>query len=173
MSYIDRRSSADRDGDHIASARLHKLVKASVKQDKEQWLRRAVYGCSWTAVQQARRKQVRKYPARLLNNAGEVVDTALRAETFAEHLETVQWAVRPSLACEPRPPLGPEIPVSTEPFVREEVVSVLRKLRKGKAAGHDDIPPDFWKVCVDSEVLLDWLLFFSNEVWEQKRVPDS
>ncbi len=86
-------------------AHWQKLVKASVKQDEEQWLHTLVGRGRWKGVQHLR-KGSKRSPARLLNVAGEVVASDARADTSATHLET--WAVRPTNVCEPRPALGPE-----------------------------------------------------------------
>ena len=171
LSYIDKRSVADATGSESQRKHLHRLVRASVKQEKEDWLHSLVLDRCWHGVQHLRKGE-KKENAKLKDASGEAVSSAERADTFAAHLEQFQWAVRPCSAVWEQAPLGPPIHVDLSPCSQSESQAALSKLRVGRAAGCDGIPPDFWKVCLDSEQLFDFLLKFCNEVWSQKRIPD-
>ena len=64
--------------------------------------------------------------------AGGLVCSDNRAETLAAYLETVQWRVRPASVVD-SPPLGNELPVPLGNFSADEIMKVLRKLRRGKS----------------------------------------
>ena len=70
-------------------------------------------------------------------------------------------------------PLREEIQVSTDVFSRDELVRVLRKVKIGKACGHDAIPPDFWRALLHDEQAVDELLLLMNECWDRRFIPDS
>ena len=54
------------------------------------------------------------------------------------------------------------------PFTSEEVDSVLKKLKLGKAAGHDRVQAEHLK-CRGR----DWILQICNAITELEHVPDS
>ena len=56
------------------------------------------------------------------------------------------------------------------PFVSEEVDSVLKKLKLGKAAGHDGVQAEHLKY--GGPILRDWILQICNAITELEHVPD-
>ena len=48
---------------------------------------------------------------------------------------------------------------------------ILQKLKKRKACGDDGIPAEFWKVCLDCDILMRWLTDFCNKVWISEQIP--
>ena len=58
-------------------------------------------------------------------------------------------------------------------FDTSELVDVLKKMRKGKSAGDDGIPPDFWRLCLNSEKFFSWLLYFCITIWHSEKVPEQ
>ena len=62
---------------------------------------------SWDEIKRLKRIQKGKVDSRRLHDAtGRLVESCERAETFAKHLEAVQWAVRPMNDLQDRPQLG-------------------------------------------------------------------
>ena len=66
------------------------------------------------------KKGVKRQQGRLRNLNGELVSSEQRAETLAEHLEKVQWAVRPISATRPTERIGDELPVKIGAVTLEE-----------------------------------------------------
>ena len=63
--------------------------------------------------------------------------------------------------------------IPCDSFSIVELTSVLKKLRLNKSAGADNIPAEFYKVCCDCPVLINWLLNFVNHVWNSKQIPEA
>ena len=59
------------------------------------------------------------------NQHGRVVDASERAETLAEHLEHVQWAVRPDTIPSLAPPLFDFQHMRLDDFTKEELEHCL------------------------------------------------
>ena len=76
---------------------------------------------------------------------GELVSSEQWAETTAEYLEKVQWAVRPIQPLQQHSRLGPNLPVDVGAVSEDEAVHAGTLLNKNRASGKDDIPPEFWK----------------------------
>ena len=70
-------------------------------------------------------------------------------------------------------PLRDTIPVSTSVFEHAELERVLAKLKSGKAAGHDGMPPDFWKALAEDSTAATELLHIISHCWTCKDIPDS
>ena len=51
------------------------------------------------------------------------------------------------------------------------MISILKKFKKKKAPGEDNIPIEFWAYIVGHEEARAILLDFLNDCWAQKRVP--
>ena len=94
-----------------------------------------------------------------------------KAEGLANHLEHVQWKRRPGTCCPDRPPIFTSMRINCEDFENDELIVALKSLKKRKATGVDDIPAEFWQVCLDSEDLLQQLLKFINLVWQTCEMP--
>ena len=92
---------------------------------------------------------------------------------MAEHLRTVQWAVRPDTKISSRPVLFDTLPVKENLITSDEVITVLKALKKGKAPGHDGLNPEFWKACASSEIMIEWILNRSNQIMKYKTLPDQ
>ena len=65
---------------------------------------------------------------------GCVVEFVMRAETFAEHLEKVQWAVRPLTAVDATSPLGQPLQSRISEFTEGELRIAVRQSRSKRAA---------------------------------------
>lgn len=58
-----------------------------------------------------------------------------------------------------------------EDISREEIKSVLRRMRDGKAAGMDGIPGEAWRY--GGEDMERWIWMFCNRVWRGEGWPES
>ena len=120
------------------------------------------------------RKGVQNKQGRLRDLSGNLVSSEERAETLAEYLERVQWAVRSTSLNPYTSKLGPELPVDVGNISEHEVVKAGRQLRRGKASGVDEIPPEFWKaICVQGTPACKWAVELCDKCWETGSVPED
>ena len=145
LRYIDERSQERAANNKVLEAQKHKLVKASVKQDRTSWLHELLASGSWQEVRKLHKPAAAKQ-GRLKNTEGIVINSSERADTFAKYLESVQWAVRPLATVTDAPPLFDALPVDESSIMDEEICMVLKKLHQKKAPGHDNLNPEFWKI---------------------------
>ena len=131
---------------------MHREVRASVRRNRARWLDDQLGGGNWKGV----RNLMKTLPVQTLqlqNTAGKLVGgEEKKSNTFAEYLETVQWKklyanVHPSKTTH----LGPTLPILEDNFTEAELRAGLKSLSKGKAAGIDEIPPDLWKILLESK----------------------
>ena len=66
---------------------------------------------------------------------------------------------------------GVNVPIDA--FTVDELSRILQKLKHGKACGHDNIPPEFWKFVQDNENAMIELLALCNNCWETSDIPDD
>ncbi len=99
----------------------------------------------------------------------------MRAEVFAEYLETIQWYVRPvQLISDTERPLAPLLDVSDAPFTNVEVRKAISRLKSGKAVKENDIPIEFFKALASSPgSSLDCFLDLCNDCLMDHAVPQS
>ena len=64
-----------------------------------------------------------------------------------------------------------ELSCTTEAPTVEEISSAIKRLRNNKAAGEDNIPPEFYKVAV-CELTTDLHAIF-NQMWVEEKVPSQ
>ena len=155
--------------DFVEEQRLHSLVKKSAKRDRSQWLNSCLDQGDWQQIRKLRSSRKAKC-RRLRNCDGDIVESDCWADAMAEHLERIQWHVRPLGAVEGHS-LTPDLPVSMLQFSSEEVLTTVQKLRKRKASGTDDIPAEFWQAIVTSPEGLSWLVDFCNACWMEEDFP--
>lgn len=174
LSLIEARNEARRLGASEREILLNKRIKAAVKTDKNSWLDSMVASGDWTQIRRLRQNGGTSRQGRLRNSQGELVDSDARAETMAEYLEQVQWAVRPTAPSLRTESLGSELPVNLGPIDAEEVVRAAKKLKYKKASGADDVPPEYWKAIVlHGTTARRWAIEFCQACWSQKRIPEE
>ena len=154
-----------------AERAMTRSIRRSAKQDREQWLTDMAGSRDWSDIR-ALRGKLKKKQGRLHNLQGIPVSSEERAETFAEYLEKVQWTVRPAAVVPQRPPIREKLEVRKDNFSYDELSAVLRKLRRGRAAGCDEIPPDFWKALLEDRASVDIVINFCNECWHSRDMPE-
>ena len=95
MAMIDQRSLARANGNLQEERRLHKLIRGQAKTDRTDWFERMLATGDWGEIRRLRRPRKAKQ-GRLRNARSELVENIEWAETMADHLEHVQWKVRPT-----------------------------------------------------------------------------
>ena len=80
------------------------------QRDRTDWLGKLTIIGDWNAIPKLRKGFVPRQ-GRLKNMTGELVDSDMRADTLAKHLEQVQWAVRPVSAREGKGLIGLLLPL--------------------------------------------------------------
>ena len=152
---------------------LNCRVKASVKQDRRVWLDTLLANGDWGEVRKLR-KGFKPNQGRLRNLEGEQVRSEQRAETLAEYLEKIQWAVRPIEPLQHTDHLGPDLAVDDGQISEAEVAAAGRLLNQRRASGRDDIPPEFWKaVTVEGSDACQWAVALCQKCWDEGAVPDA
>ena len=104
---------------------------------------------SWSQVRKLRQKP-KLNQGRLHDSAGNLVSSEERAQTFAEYLQDIQWAVRSALLTD-EAPLYDELPVQAGPISLKELKLATESLREEKASGPDGHPLEFWKAVLESD----------------------
>ena len=153
--------------------RLTKAIKSSIKNDRAVWLESILASGDWGEIRKLRKGQ-KVAQGRLKNMTGEMVSSDCRAETLAEHLEKVQWTVRPTTLGSTAPITDKLLPVKTAEISEEELIKAAKSLKKNRAMGLDGVPSEFWKI-----VLLPGsegarrVLQFCNLCWKGRKVPQA
>ena len=123
---------------------LATMIKHSVKRDRAAWLDTLTATGDWNEIRKLRKGFVPKQ-GRLKNSVGDLVASDMRAETLAEHLEKVQWAVRPLSTRQGHGLISVVLPVELGPITKTEICFAAKKLNLRRSCGTDSIPAEFWK----------------------------
>ena len=104
---------------------------------------------------------------------GVPVSSEQRAETFAEHLEAIQWRVRPvSLLPDMSGRLSPPLAAREDDFSEAELAQAIRKMKNGKASQKHDAPTEALKAFEFMRgAAFQWLQTYCNLCWATKTVP--
>ena len=173
LELIDLRATARADQDVSLEKDLVRRIRASVRSDRRAWLDEVLTQKDWAQVRNTEEKRSDHTIGRPKDSTGRLVSSAVRAETMAEHLEKVQWAVRPASVASVRPPLGEELPVDLGPFAKQELVTATRAMKHGRASGMDGVPAEFWQAVVIDGPGCKWALEFCDIIWDRKEIPDD
>ena len=90
-----------------------------------------------------------------------------------EYFSRVQWGIHPHNTIPDRECLFADLHISSDDFSELEVSKIVEKLKSKKAAGSDDIAPEFWKYACRNENILSWLTKFCNKIWRSKEIPSQ
>ncbi len=119
------------------------------------------------------RKHQRPSQGRLRDLNGNLVLSDERAKTLAAHLESCQWAVRPDAIPSEKEPIFPELDVNLGRIQKEEVRNAIKQMKKGKAPGDDNIPPEYFKALAKTQDGLDIIVELCPLCWQLQRTPDQ
>ena len=132
LELLRRRREARTNGNWNLEKQLRSDVKKSAKDDRSKWLEDLVSSGDWKSVKQLRKGRHVKQ-GRLRNAEGVLVSSELRAETLAEHLEKIQWRVRPAtLVPGTKAPLEEPLDVNWCDFSYAELRKSLNKWHMAK-----------------------------------------
>jgi len=169
LELIESRREARSQNNCTEEKRLHQQVKKAAKRDRTRWLNSLLASGDWKQIRKLR--QAKKVTCRRLRNAaGDLVESDCWPDAMADHLEKVQWRVRPLGAVEGEK-LGSELPLNMQIFSPQEVEAVVKKLRKRRASGCDGIPAELWQAATSSTEGLAWLTDFCNRCWQEESFP--
>ena len=104
------------------------------------------------------------------NKAGVLLRSAdEEMHRWREHFQTVLNHKDPLKPPEVEP--NDELNIRIGRITRIEMKNVIKKLKSGKAAGCDNVPPEAIKAGGDTseEVLLD----FCNRIWSEEKIPEE
>ena len=172
LELLRRRREARANGNWNLEKQLRNDVKKSAKDDRSKWLEDLVSSGDWKSVKQLRKGR-RVKQGRLRNTEGVLVSSELRAETLAEHLEKVQWRVRPAtLIPGTEAPLGEPLDVNWCNFSYAELRKVIKQMANGKATKPHDIPIEVFKaLAMEPDSALQWLLDLCNHCLQNGVIP--
>eukprot|EP00959_Pyramimonas_sp_CCMP1952_P003781 80135-Pyramimonas_sp.AAC.1 len=160
LDLIEQRNTARAEGQFALEASLNKQIKSAAKRDRAEWLEKDLAENGWSAIKRLRRGESHQQQGRLQSMDGNLVDSSGRAEAMATYFQDAQWKRIPGagegVPSEPR--LGPVIDIPTGEFSQKEFKKVLSRLRRGKASGPDNAPPDFWATLALNDTSLQLLL---------------
>jgi len=172
LELISKKQQARADHNWELEKELRKQISKAAKKDRAAWLEDLAAKGDWNAVRQLRKGR-RFQQGRLYDARGVPVSSDERAETFAEHLEAVQWRVRPvTLIPDSLPQLGQTLQPNEEPFTEAELLKAIKHMSAGKATKEGDIPVEAFKaLAAEGGHALAWLLEFCNLCWSTKSIP--
>ena len=172
MQLIGRRSDARVASKWNLEKELRKETKRSARKDRAEWLRELAGKGDWSSIKKLRGHQ-KSVQTRLKDRDGIVVSTEQRSSTLADHLETVQWCVRPVTLLPDLPPnIFPDLTVEEGLFTHVELRKAISRLASGKATRQDDVPIECFKAIANAAGgALQQLLDLYNTCWASGSVP--
>jgi len=172
LELVASRQRARATGNWTLEKQLRKQIQKSAKQDRAKWLEELSAKGDWSALRLLRKGR-KVQQGRLYNVNGDPVCSDERAETFAKHLASVQWHVRPvTLIPDTLPPIAEPLGVSSLPFSSSELSKAIQRMSGGKATKRGDIPIEAFKaLAADGGAALTWTLDFCNSCWASKSIP--
>ena len=170
LTLIDKRQAARLEEDWETEKELSIIIRKSSRSDRQEWLRSLAGTGNWKSAKYLR-KPPKSSQGRLKNIAGELVFSDARAETMAEYLEKIQWRVRPSALVLERQSIWSMLEVELGDIQVSEVYQAVKKLKYSKAAGCDNIAPEFFKALVSTSEELQLITDLCQLCWASKEVP--
>ena len=89
LDFVGKRNRLRKAGNWAAEKELTKIIKRSVRHNKERWLNERLEQGSWMDVRNLKKKPQHQQ-SRLKNLNGDLVDSSYRAEIITSHLEKIQ-----------------------------------------------------------------------------------
>ena len=175
LDLIAKRDEARQAGRRTEEVKLNRQIRRTAKADRTKWLEGLITTGSWQEVKKLQQtSKVRVESRKLHDVAGNLVESSERADTFAAHLETVQWAVRPMNGLELRAPLSTAaLPTCEGTITIEELTVAIRQLKTKKASVQ--VPAEFLKALLDAGAIDEghWLMQVMRMCWETKTTPNQ
>ena len=126
-----------------------------MKRDRTIWLEQLTVTGDWNEIRKLR-KGFAPHQGRLKDMVGDLLASNSRADTLADHLEKVQWAVRLVSLREGKTGLIANLlPVELGNITENEICSATKQLNVGQSCGAITVPAEFrgainyftWKLC--------------------------
>ena len=173
LTLIKRRNDARNSGNREEEVRMNKHIRGAARKDRASWLNDLLVQGSWADIAKWKKLSRTNVTGRKLHDAnGCVVESVMRAETFAEHLEKVQWAVRPLTAVESTSPLGQPLQSRISEITEGELRIAVKQLRSKRAA--IQVPAEYLKAVLGGDLSTSaWLLSLMRLCWDTKSTPKS
>jgi hypothetical protein len=173
LQKIAARNEARKAGQREVELRLNKEIRKCAKDDRSCWLNGLLSTGSWGELKRLKKSTRPKLSCRKLQDgSGRTVESFERSETFAEHLENVQWAVRPLAEICGTCSLGPDLETSTAEISPAELEKAIKQLKDKRAAVQ--VPAEYLKAVVEIDLQHDcWLLSLMRLGWNTKTTPKS
>ena len=127
---------------------------------------------SWQEVKSLRRGK-KKQGGPLNDINGQAVFSHDLAETFAKHLEEVQWVSRPCASHHSDILIGNMLQVLDTDPDEQEVIQAMRKLKNGKASGIDEVPAESWKALLADSEAIAIIQNFCSACWQARSIPEN
>ena len=162
LQLVKDRVVARQQGDAVAEKQLTAAIKANLLKHGD-----------WREIRKLKKTFCPKQ-GRELNSEGGVVDSNARAEALAEFFAEKQWCPRNITPPNFQDTSWTTLEVDHGDITGEEVIAAAKLLRRRKACGSDDLPPEFWKaICNTSSPACRWAVLLCNKIWRHADVPDA
>jgi hypothetical protein len=178
---ICERDAARADGDNAREVALNRRIKQLARKDKKEHMEQLLTPAeedpriAWKTLRYMKKAYV-PCPLVITRGDGSEAGPRHKAEALAEYLEQRHWA--PYNPLPPAPSGLPnvmldvgEMEAAAGPFTADELNEVLSRLKPGKAAGPDTLPPEFFKHLSDD--VREHLLRLMNATWAGGEVPSN
>ena len=172
LELVGLKRQARSDGDWPLEKSLKTQIQKAAKRDRADWSQELAAKGDWAALRRLRKGR-KPQQGRLYNTDNVPVSSEQRAETFSQHLASVQWRVRPvTLIPDCLPAISTNVELCEEPFSHEELRKAIARMSSGKATKIDDVPIEAFKaLAAAGGSTFSWVVDFCNKCWSTKSVP--
>ena len=175
----DSRSRADKADARERYSTIHKEVKKLLKDDKRKYVEDLAESAEKAAAQ-GNMKEVYETTKKLTGKFGRAelpVKDATGNSIPGQDAQKTRWEEHFSNLLNRPPPVNPpdiapadnDLDINCEPPLEEEIISALKLLKSGKAAGGDCIPAEALKADVKTTGKILHSLF--DKIWNRERSP--
>jgi hypothetical protein len=172
LDLIHQRFDARTQEDWLLEKDLKRETRKSARRDRSRWLQDLAGKGDWQSLRKLQREK-KDTQTRLQDAQGNIVSSEARANTLADHLEQIQWGVRPiTLQPDPPPPIFQKLPIEEGLFTHIELRKAIRRLASGKATQHGDLPIEIFKAMANAcGETLQTFLDLINMCWCHGSMP--
>ena len=146
---ISLRQQARSVSDWTTEKHLTRQIKKSALKDRSRWPDDVVAGGSWDPLK-AFRKPMRVDSRKLQNAKGFLVESSELADTFATHLECVQWCERTLTDMPPSHTPTQDLPICNGPITAAEVSNAISLLKRKRTAVK--VPAEYLHAVAPSDI---------------------
>ena len=181
LEMVEHRKALAGQGLILDARALDKMIRARAREDKLAWITRGLEEKFWEPIKECTRKQKPRVVTLRAQGGGDGQEPApaTPAQIYADYLGKVQWGVASEGGGgETGAERGwgtsrigrPNVNIDTERITMGELDAAIKKAKKGRAPGLDNVPAEFWANIGDGrQALLD----FFNRCWTEESFPDQ